>query len=207
MSRPGSTPTTVRVLPESWAARVSDFIRGAGTAEQAAAEGVPEMLFSRVYLPTHMSFYSDFNIRSRHFRCQETFFVDIDEAGGLRAVVSLDGLRTKRRVANVNLIVARPPPSDPAAYLASLLDQVLRVAARYSAAVKLRLSYVYDTSFEAPLGVRMSSLFLDPPPSLPLREEARVANETGKNREVVLLAFDGLGLVQPPEPECASEPA
>lgn len=181
----------VRVLPETWAASVSAFIRSAGSSEEAAAENRPQMVFSRVYLPTQMNLYSDFNIRSRHFRCQETFFVEAGDDGSIRAVVSLEGLRTKRRVSNVSLVAARLPADDPGGYLVDLLDQVLEVGARFSALTRLRFSYIYDTSFDAPLGVRMSSLLFRPPQHLPFFEEGRIPNETGKNREVVLLAFPG----------------
>jgi hypothetical protein len=185
----GHRPTSVRVLPERWASRVSSFIRSAGTAEEAAAEDRPEMVFSRVYLPTQMNFYSDFNIRSRHFRCLETFFVEADDADEIRAVVSLEGLRTARRVSNVNLIVARVPADDGGAHLAELLGAVLREAGKYSATSKLRFTYIFDTSFEAPLGVRVSKFLTEPPADVPFVEEARIANETGKNREAVLLSF------------------
>ena len=181
----------VRVLPETWAASVSAFIRSAGSGEEAAAENRPQMVFSRVYLPTQMNLYSDFNIRARHFRCQETFFVEAEDDGSIGAVVSIEGLRTKRRVSNVSLIAARLPADDPGGYLVELLDQVIEVAARFSAMTRLRFSYIYDTSFDAPLGVRMSNLLFRPPPHLPFFEEGRIPNETGKNREVVLVAFPG----------------
>lgn len=185
------TAPRVRVLPEIWCAPVSAFIRSAGSSEETTAEERPQMVFSRVYLPTQMNIYSDFNIRSRHFRCQETFFVEAGDDGSIRAVVSLEGLRTKRRVLNVSLIAARLPAADPGGYLVELLDQVLDVAARFSAVKRLRFSYIYDTSFDAPLGVRMSGLLFRPPQHLPFFEEGRIPNETGKNREVVLLAFPG----------------
>ena len=191
-SNGGPPAAHVRVLPERWAARVSEFIRSAGTAEEATAENRPEMMFSRVYLPTQMNFYSDFNIRSRHFRCIETFFVDEGSDGEIRAVVALEGLRTSRRAINLNLIVARPLWQDKGAYVAALLDGVLREASRYSAVDKLRLTYIYDTSFAAPIGIRLSDIFVHPPAHLPLVEEGRLPNETGKNREAVLLAFAGL---------------
>ncbi len=186
-----ATARRVRVLPETWAASVSAFVRHSGSSEEAAAENRPEMVFSRVYLPTQMNLYSDFNIRSRHFRCQETFFVEAGDDGSISAVVSLEGLRTKRRVSNVSLIAARLPADDAGGYLVQLLDQVLEIAGRFSAMRRLRFSYVYDTSFDAPLGVRMSNLLFRPPQHLPFFEEGRIPNETGKNREVVLLAFAG----------------
>jgi hypothetical protein len=187
----------VRVLPETWAASVSAFIRSAGSSEEAVADNRPQLVFSRVYLPTQMNLYSDFNIRSRHFRCQETFFVEADDDGTIGSVVSLEGLRTKRRVSNVSLIATQLPADDPGGYLVELLDQVLDVAARFSAVTRLRFSYIYDTSFDAPLGVRMSSLLFRPPQHLPFFEEGRIPNETGKNREVVLLAFPGRNQRQP----------
>lgn len=200
----GTTGSRVRVLPEIWADRVSQFIRSSVTPELVTATGegsierteqdpdAPEMLFARVYLATQMNYYSDFNIRARHFRCIENFFVLTDDDDELRAVVGLEGIRSSRRVLNVGLIVARMPEEEPQRFLAELLDGVLHEAARYCQAIKLRFTYVYDTSFEAPIGVRMSEWLSDPDPSLPYEEEARVPNETGLNREAVLLSFNGL---------------
>ncbi len=191
MSVGNGTGLQIRVLPERWAARVSAFVRSSGTAEEAAAEDRPQMVFSRVYLPTQMNFYSDFNIRSRHFRCSEIFFVQTDATDAIHAVVSLEGLRTAQKVANLSLIVARLTPGQEAAELVALLDQVLHEASKYSAVEKLRCTYVYDTSFQAPLGIRISNLLVHPPSTLPFFEEARIPNETGKYREAVLLAFTG----------------
>lgn len=182
----------VRLLPEAWAGRVSNFIRSGGTAEEAESEGRPETVLSRVYLPAQMGYYSDFNVRSRHFRCLETFFVAVGPDDEIHAVVSVDGLRSTRVVTAVNLIVAQRSRGDRAGDLAALLDGVLREAQRYSATERLRISYLYDTSFEAPVGVRIATVLSDPPDALPLREEARFPNETGRNREAVMLAFDGL---------------
>jgi len=179
----------VRPLPERLAGKVAAFIRAAGTSEEAKAEGRPEMVFSRVYLPTQMKFYSDYNIRSRHFRCLETFFVHCDEDGEIRAVVSTDGLRTHRRVTGVNLVVAKLPNEDSGTYIATLLDAVLNEIRKYSATCKLRFTYIYDTSFESALGVRISDYLLHPPADSPLVEEGRIPNETGKNREAVMLSF------------------
>lgn len=181
----------VRVLPERWAARVSAFVRSSGTAEEALAEDRPQMVFSRVYLPTQMNFYADFNIRSRHLRCSEIFFVQTDGTDGIHAVVSLEGLRTAQKVVNLSLIVARLTPGREGAELVALLDQVLHEASKYSAVEKLRCTYIYDTSFQAPLGIRISNLLVHPPSELPFFEEARIPNETGKSREAVLLGFNG----------------
>jgi len=184
------------VLPESWVTRVSEFIRSAGTLAEAEAEERPETIFSRSYLPAHMSYYSDFNIRSRHFRCIETFFVAVGPDEELQAVVSVNGLRTDTAVATANLIVARPSEGDRGADLAALLDGALQVMKRFAAVQRLRISYLYDISFEAAVGVRISQLLVDSPESLNLVEDARFPNETGRNREAVLLSFAGLEAAQ-----------
>lgn len=190
-SDPGHHSTRVRVMPEVWANRVSEFIRSSGTSEEAATEGRPELIYTRSFLPSEGVNYADFNVRSRHFRCIESFFVETDENDAIRGVVGIDALRTGARVLRVSLIVAHPGEGDPAARLAALLDAVLKEANKYSQADRLRFAYVYDTTAQAPLGVRMSGLFLDPPDALPIREEARIPNDTGQTREAVLLAFDG----------------
>jgi len=183
--------TQVRVMPEAWAGRVSEFIRSSGTSEEAAAEGRPELVYTRSFLPSEGVNYADFNVRSRHFRCIENFFVETDEQGAIRAVVGIDALRTSARVLRVSLVVAHRGEGDPAARLAGLLDATLAEVCKYSQADRLRFAYVYDTTAQAPLGVRMSELFLDPPEALPIREEARIPNDTGQTREAVLLAFGG----------------
>jgi hypothetical protein len=187
----------IRVLPETWVTRVSEFIRSSGTLAEAEAEERPETVFSRSYLPAHMSYYSDFNIRSRHFRCIETFFVAVGPDEEIQAVVSVNGLRTDTAVATAVLIVARPSEGDRAADLAALLDGVLQAIKRFAASAhRLRISYLYDISFEAAVGVRISQLLVDAPESLHLVEDARFPNETGRNREAVLLSFAGLEAAQ-----------
>lgn len=188
---PGAGPSEWRVLPESWTRRVSAFIRSAGTREESRAENRPELIYSRAYLPGERTFYSSYNIRSRHFRCLETFFVEVDGDGELVAVVGLDGLRRDSRVLAVSLVVARPDGRDPSERLAAMFAAVLDQASRYCDADRLRFTYVFDTSVEGPLGIHLSEALLHPSPHLPFREEARIPNETGQDREVVLLAFGG----------------
>jgi len=178
-------------MPETWAGRVSEFIRSSGTTEEATSEGRPELIYTRSFLPSEGVNYSDFNVRSRHFRCIENFFVETDEADAIRAVVGIDALRTSSRVLRVSLVVAHSEEGDPARRLTALLDAVLKEASVYCEADRLRFAYVFDTTAQAPLGVRMSALFLDPPEALRVREEARIPNDTGQTREAVLLAFDG----------------
>jgi len=183
--------TSWRVLPESWAPRVSAFIRSAGTREESRSEGRPELVYSRAYLPGERTFYSNYNIRSPHFRCLETFFVEVDADGELVSVVGLDGLRTDSRVLAVSLVAARPDDQDPSERLAAMLEAVLDQASRYCDADRLRFTYVFDTSVEGPLGIHLSESLLNPAPHLPFREEARIPNETGQDREVVMLSFGG----------------
>jgi hypothetical protein len=185
--------TRVRVLPERWIGRVSAFIRSAGTLEESLAEDRPEVVFTRGNLATGRASYSDYNIRTRHFRCLETFFVETDAQDVLRAVVALDGFRTSQRILNVSLVVARPDGSERSERLSLLLTRVLGEAAGYAAAEKLRFTYVVDSRSGVPLGSHLSELLLQPPEQLPFHEDARIPNETGQDREAVLLAFAPAG--------------
>jgi hypothetical protein len=190
--------TRIRVLPETWAGRVSDFIRSSGTEEEAAAEARPELLYTRFYLPAEGAYYSDFNVRSRQLRCIENFFVESDEQDEIKAVVAIEAPRSDSRVLRVSLVVAHVGDGDPAQRLAHLLDGVLSVARQFTPADRLRFAYVYDTTAETTVGVRMAKVFHNLPPELPFREEARIPNETGQTREAVLLAFDGFERLDAP---------
>lgn len=181
--------TRFSVLPEARIAEVSGFVCSAGTVEEARVNGVPETYYARSYVPLEANQYADYNIRSRHFRCFETFFIETDSGGELQAVAATDGLGATKRSLNVSLVVARPREPEPAEHLRGLFERLLGEAARYSPASKLRFSYLYDLSFGGPVGVRVSKLFLESPEALGLIEEARIANETGANREAVLLAY------------------
>ena len=189
--------TPVRVLPEAWAGRVSEFIRSAGTIEEAESEGRPETVFSRVYLPAQMGYYSDFNVRSRQFRCLENFFIAAGDDDEIRAVVSLDGLRSNQVVASINLIVAHLSEGDRAEDLRALFEGVLGEVRQYTNTERLRIGFLYDTSFESAVGVRISEQIVDAPESLGMVEEARFPNETGRTREAILLAFSGRAGAEP----------
>lgn len=181
---------TVKIFPETWATRVGEFVTRAGTEEEARAGGGPEVIYCRIGPVGMQSHYTDYNVRSRHFRCVETFFVEVDAGGELRSVVAVDGLLFGRPTLSVTLIVTRARDGeDQAAHLRGLLEAVLAEARRYADVRRLRLSYLYSHSFSAPLESQVSRLIVDAPERLGLVEEARIANETGAGREAVLLVL------------------
>jgi len=94
----------------------------AGTPEEARLEGRPEIVFSKIDQTVLGAHYSDFNVRSRHFRCLETFLVEVDEAEQITALVAVDGLTSAKRILNVNLVVAMPSGQPVADRLRALLD-------------------------------------------------------------------------------------
>lgn len=190
-----SAGSRVVLLREGSVADVAAFVASAGTEEElqdgARPDDRPEIVFSQIDpigLPLH---YSDFNIRSRHFRVLETFFVEVDGAGRIDAVVGTTGLKRDRRVLNVLLaVLRRDPERPPGEHLRAVLDGTCRVAGRFVPALqKLRFTFVYDPSFGGPLGAQVSRLLIDAADQAGLVEEARMANETGPGREALLLAF------------------
>ena len=179
----------VVLMREAWVKRISAFVANAGTPEEARLEGRPEIVFSKIDqtgLPVH---YSDFNVRSRHFRCLESFFVEQDATGRITGLVSLDGLRSDKRVLNVNLLLAEPGPEPIAARLQAMLDGTVAAVRAFVPIAKLRLLYIFDHSFSAPLGAHVAPVLIDEFDRAGLFEEARIANETGPGREAVLLGF------------------
>jgi hypothetical protein len=180
---------TVVLMQEAWVKRVAAFVAGAGTIEEARVDGQPEIVFSKIDqtgIPMH---YSDFNVRSRHFRCLESFFVEVDAAGEITGLIAVDGLRSDRRILNVNLLVAAAGPEPRTVRVQGMLDGTLRAIRAFVPVAKLRLLYIFDHSFSAPLGAHVSPVLIDQFEDVGLFEEARIANETGPGREAVLLGF------------------
>ncbi len=193
---PGRPGSGVGLLREATVAEVAAFIASGGTEEEVqleerSEEERPEIVFSQVDPLGLGLHYSDFNIRSRHFRVLETFFVEVDGEGRLEAVVSTTGLKRDRRVLTVQLVVIRKRPGeDPADRLRALLAGVCRVARGFVPGVrKLRFTFVLDPSFGGALGSQVSQVLIGGYEPAGLVEEARMANETGPGREAVLLAF------------------
>ncbi len=179
----------VVLMREAWVKRVAAFIAGAGTPEEARLETRPEIVFSKIDqtgLPVH---YSDFNVRSRHFRCLESFFVELDPTGRITGLVAVDGLRSDKRILNVNLLLAEPGPEPIAARLQAMLAGAVASIQAFVPIAKLRLLYIFDHSFSAPLGAHVAPVLIDEFERAGLFEEARIANETGPGREAVLLGF------------------
>jgi len=179
----------VVLMREAWVKRIAAFVATAGTPEEARLEGRPEIVFSKIDQTVLGAHYSDFNVRSRHFRCLETFLVEVDEAEQITALVAVDGLTSAKRILNVNLVVAMPSEQPIADRLRALLDGALEVCRRFTPIAKLRLLYIFDHSFSAPLGAHVAPLLIDGFEAAGLVEEARIANETGPGREAVLLGF------------------
>jgi hypothetical protein len=181
---------SVRIMPETWAGRVSNFIRAASPLPPANSDSRPDLVFGRLArLGSHD--YAGFIIRSRHFRCLRTFLVETGPGDEIESVIELDGLRSKHRIAQVELLVSRLPTSDRSSRLTALLDGTLETAARYANVQRLRFSYIHDSSLGEPVGTHVSPLLLEPPLGSPFVEEARVPHETGRGHEAVLLAFNG----------------
>jgi hypothetical protein len=181
----------VVLLREVSVVDVAAFVAAAGTEEEIVGEDRPEIVFSQID-PIGLSLhYADFNIRSRHFRVLESFFVDAGADGRIRAVVGTTGLKRDRRVLNVQLVVLRRgPEEDVAARLRALLAGVFVRAREFAPAVrKLRFTFVLDPSFGGALGAQVSRVLVEGWERVGLVEEARMANETGPGREAVLLAF------------------
>jgi hypothetical protein len=189
---PTSLPARARavvLMREAWVKRVAAFIASSGTAEEARLDGRPEIVFSKIDqtgLPIH---YSDFNVRSRHFRCLESFFVEVDATGRITGLVTVDGLRSDKRILNVNLLLAEPGPEPMTARLQRMLQGTVAAIQAFVPILKLRLLYIFDHSFSAPLGAHVAPVLIDEFDQAGLFEEARIANETGPGREAVLLGF------------------
>lgn len=198
MSSTATTPMVsspsggVGLLREARVVQVAAFVASGGTEDEVQVEDRPEIVFSQIDPIGLALHYSDFNIRSRHFRVLETFFVEEDADGRIEAVVGTTGLTRDRRVLNVQLVVMRHRPGEtPAARLRDLLLGVGRVARHFtSAARKMRFTFVLDPSFGGPLGAQVSRVLIDGYEDVGLVEEARMANETGPGREAVLLALE-----------------
>lgn len=192
-SEPTTTPAAperaVVLMREAWVKRVAAFVASAGTPEEARLDGRPEIVFSKIDqtgLPVH---YSDFNVRSRHFRCLESFFVEVDPTGQVTGLVAVDGLRSDKRILNVNLLLARPGEEPMATRVQRMLDGTVAAIRAFVPVAKLRLLYIFDHSFSAPLGAHVAPVLIDEFDRAGLFEEARIANETGPGREAVLLGF------------------
>lgn len=191
----GDLERRVVILREAWIRRVSEFIASAGIKASAEDGGSaedpdkPQIFYSRLQLPLRQSHFSDFNIRSRHFHCAETFFLEIDPSDRLLSVVGTDGLLSRKRSLSLSLLVARDVGANRVEWLRRLFQGVLEVANRYTPTRKLRFSYIYDSNFRSPLGCQVDDLLLDPVEETRLQEEFRIANETGKGREAVLFGF------------------
>jgi len=181
----------VILLPEAWVKRVSDFVVSGRMAEEGEPAGDrPEVLFSRSDPIVVQGNYSDYNIRSRHFRCLETFFIEVDEAGEIQSVVGLEGLLPGKRTVMVNLVIARPREGvDKATRMRELLEEVLRRAGEFVEISKLRITYLYDHNFSAPIQAQVWSTIIEAPERLGFIEEARIPNETGPGRDAVLLTM------------------
>jgi hypothetical protein len=193
---PGRLRAGVGLLREATVVDVAAFIASGATEEEGGHEERPEIVFSQIDPIGLALHYADFNVRSRHFRVIETFFVEVDDDGRIQAVVGTTGLKRDRRVLNVQLVVARPRPGEDAAErLRALLAGVGRVAREFAPGVrKLRFTFVLDPSFGGALGSQVSQVLVDGYERVGLVEEARMANETGPGREAVLLAFPVGGL-------------
>lgn len=179
----------VVLMREAWVKRVAAFIASSGTAEEARLDGRPEIVFSKIDqtgLPVH---YSDFNVRSRHFRCLESFFVEVDPEGRITGLVTVDGLRSDKRILNVNLVLMSPGSEPVEDRVRGILDGAVRAIREFVPITKLRLLYIFDHSFSAPLGAHVAPVLIDAFDGAGLFEEARIANETGPGREAVLLGF------------------
>lgn len=182
------------VMPEAWVKRVATFVTSGVGEEQARAEARPAVLFSRTDPIAVQGNYSDYNVRSRHFRCLETFFVEVDDAGEIQAVVALEGLIHGKRTLLVYMVVALLPSEvGTGERLRGLLAGVQAKAAEFVPVGKLRITYLYDHSFAAPVQAQVAKLITDAPDEAGLIEEARVPNETGPGREAVLLSWRTAG--------------
>jgi len=179
----------VRVLPESWTSAVAAFVQEAIFPPEEADVGAAVLLWSRDYAPQQAHHFAPFNIRARHFRCQDTWFVQSQPDGALSGAVAFDGLRGDRPVVGVNLVVSRMSKRGIASELERLLSGAMEVAREYVPLSRLRFAYPFDPASGEPIGVRACGALLDPFNGLLLEEEARIPNETGRRREFVMLAF------------------
>lgn len=193
--------STVVLLREAAVVDVAAFVAAAGTEEEIAGDDRPEIVFSQIDPIGLALHYSDFNIRSRHFRVIETFFMEVDADGRIQAIVGTTGLKRDRRVLNALLVVLRQQPGeDQAAHLRRVLEGVCRQARSFAPELqKIRFTFVLDPSFGGPLGAQVSRLLIDGYESVGLVEEARMANETGPGREALLLGFPAPAAAAPAE--------
>jgi len=207
----------VSLLRERWLADVTAFVAAArAEGDEPETEGVergdaPEMAFCHmdpIGVPSH---YSDFNIRSRHFRVVETFFVERDASGAITGLVSTTGLRRDRRVLHVCLVIVRRAPDERLAdRVRTVLAGACREALGFAQAVrKLRFTFVLDPSLGGPLGAHVPRSLIDEYDRAGLVEEARIANETAPGREAVLLTFHAAPelVAAAGEPAAAGTPA
>lgn len=191
LSRIAPASPAIVLLPEAAVVDVAAFVANAGPEEEIEGQDRPEIVFSQIDPIGLALHYSDFNIRSRHFRVLETFFVERGPEGRIDAVIGTSGVKRDRRVLNVLLAVLRhTSDEDPADHLRRVLTGVFQHAQCFAEPLRrLRFTFVYDPSFAGPLGAQVSRLLLDRWEDAGLHEEARMANETGPGREALLLGF------------------
>ena len=185
---------TVEVLRENSLSEVVAFLAAART--EAEGDGVEtetgaEIAFCQTDPVGIASQYTDFNIRSRHFRVVETFFVERDAAGRMTGLLTTSGMRRDSRVLHMFFVAIRREPGDDfVERLRHLLQGVCDRTRLFAPAIaKLRLTFVLDPSLGGPLGSYVSPALVDDYERAGMVEEARIANETAPGREAVLLTY------------------
>ncbi len=191
-SGPAAECNGVRIMPESWAFRVAGFLAAATDDAIGEVEVRPKVLFLRNNAMRQIDHLTGFNIRERHFRCIETFFVRADALGEIETVIAVEGIRTRSVVLTASLLVSKVLPSlasEGGDTLAKYRRDVIVVAAEFCAASRLRFTYLIDSNGKNVVGGKMCQLLLQTPEDAGLFVEARIRHETGRDREIVMLGF------------------
>jgi hypothetical protein len=191
-SATGSKCGGVRIMPESWAFRVGGFLSVATDGTDGTVQVRPRVLFHRNYAVKQIDHFAGFNIRERHFRCIETFFIKADALGQIETVMVVEGIRTGNVVLNVNLFASRVlpfAPDQPSAALAEYMNDVIVVASEYCAASRLRFAYLLDMRSQRVVDGEVCQLLSETHGDAGLFVEARIPHETGRGRVAVMLGF------------------